>query len=73
MHDIIVLFQYQGISEEIRGYVVQLDVCLRMFSVGPSVILPITRVPLRYNLVRIRRRPDAVDRRVLCCPTCRAQ
>ncbi|KAF8601634.1 kinase-like protein [Ceratobasidium sp. AG-I] len=37
MHEIVALFQYQGISEEIRGYFVQLDVCLRMFSFAADV------------------------------------
>ena len=36
MQEFLALFQYQNISEEIRGHFAQLDVCLRMFSVCSS-------------------------------------
>ncbi|KAF8601633.1 kinase-like protein [Ceratobasidium sp. AG-I] len=37
MHEIFALFQYQSISEEIRGYFEQLDVCLCTFSYASDV------------------------------------
>lgn len=44
MHEIFALFQFQAISDEIRGHFAQLDVCLRMFSVR----LPLNSCSLDY-------------------------